>query len=520
MNMKTFLAPLARERGTKPSRQSFRPIQKTERINSLGNTIRFPLFLAGLWSVLFLHIGFAQSQEIQPGNENVSCRFFLNGHKLNSGEAQLPESTQNLLVQVLVALNEKWKAIFDLGIDYKAQINQLKSRNPEVFFELALLETFGKITKEVNDIEKNEHEVRNMEAGILALIGAQGSDEKVNTLQLISMFRDESNAWVSSVRRYWDSILDRLIHLEDIWRPEINRNSAFIEISMKDANSDLFVQLLKQMYLRYAEKRKWKTEIISTSESIHSSTSSRSSQGISSIVIKVEGPGVFRALEWESGIHRLMAALGELRGATVKKGNEEKITTVNVLVTVLPGPSASADSIADIGRFTDEDFLIEALKKSRGPGGQHVNKTESAVRVTHIRTGIQVVISSHRSQHHNREEALQIVRAKVKQKQEEQKERARQQRRSDVAKMENTGSAVPFVRSYKKKLGLVIDTRMASTVEPQSIDDVLDGNLDPFVSGGRYLAIDRILKELLDRISNQVEKAEKRCRSFGGDSCG
>ncbi|MBK9040068.1 MAG: PCRF domain-containing protein [Bdellovibrionales bacterium] len=518
--MKTFLAPLAKLPGTKSPKQSFRPLKKTACTSGFGNVIRIPMILVGLWIVFFLHIGLAQSQNIKSGHESVSCRFFLTGHKPITGEAQLPESTQKLLVQVLVALNEKWKAINDLGIDYRVQLNQLKSRDPEVFFELALLEAFGKIKKEVDDIEKNEVEVRSMEAAILAMTEAQVSNDKANTLQLISMFREEAKAWIDSVRRYWDSILDRLIQLENTWQPEINRDSAYIEISMKDANSDLFVYLLKEMYLSYAEKRKWKTEIISTSEVIHNSASSRSSQGISSIVIKIEGPGVFRALEWESGIHRLMAAMGELRGATVKKGNEEKITTVNVLVTVLPGPSDPTVSVDDKTRFTDEEFLIEPIKKSRGPGGQHVNKTESAVRVIHIHTGIQVVMSTYRSQHQNREVALEIVRAKVKQKQEEQKERARQQRRSDVAKMENTGSAVPFVRSYKRKLGVVVDTRMASIVESQSIDDVLDGNLDPFVAGGRFLSIERILKQLLDRISNQVENAEKRCRSFGVDGCG
>lgn len=518
--MKTFLVPLAKLSETKFPKQSFRSIEGPMRTSCFGNAIRFPMILLGLWSVLFLHIGLAQSQDIKSGHENISCRFFLTHHELNTGEAQLPESTQKLLLRALLALDEKWKAITDLGIDYKGQINQLKSRNPEIFFELALLETFGKITKDIDDIEKNELEVRSMEAGILAMTQAQVSNERASSLQLISMFHEESKAWIASVRKHWDSILDRLIQLENFWQPEINRDSAFIEISMKDANSDLFVYLLKEMYLSFAGKRKWKTEIISTSEAIHNSASSRSSHGISSIVIKIEGPGAFRALEWESGTHRLMAPMGELRGATVKKGNEEKITTVNVLVTVLPGTSAPTDSVDETTRFEDEEFLIEPVKKSRGPGGQHVNRTESAVRVTHIHTGIQVVISTYRSQHQNREVALDIVRAKVKQRQEEQKELARQQRRNDVAKMEFTGTSVPFVRSYKRKLGVVIDTRMAGTVEPQSIRDVLEGNLDPFVEGGRYLSIERILKQLLDRVSKQVENAEKRCRSIGVDGCG
>lgn len=431
----------------------------------------------------------------------------------------MPESTQKLLIQVLFALKEKWEAINDLGVDYRSQNNHLKSRDPEVFFELALLETFKKIAGEVDEIERNEAEVRNMEASLSGMAEVQGAGERANLLQLISMFHDESNTWVDSVRRYWDNILDRLIQLENTWNSDINQDSAFIEISMKDANADPFVFLLKNMYLNFAQKKKWKTQIVSTSETIHNSSSSRSSHGISNVVMKIEGPGVFRALEWESGIHRLMTTMGELRGATVKKGNEEKITTVNVLVTVLPGYFDSTQAVADTTRLTDEEFSIEPLKKSSGPGGQHVNKTESAVRVIHIRTGIQVVISAHRSQHQNREVALEIVRAKVKQMQEGQKELARQQRRREVAKLENTGATVPFVRSYKRKSGIVNDTRMEGTVGPQSIDGVLVGHLDPFVAGGRHLSIERILKRLLIRISDQVENAEKRCREFGVDGC-
>lgn len=517
--MKPFLSRLAKCREANSSEPSLRRIKRTWHIKRVGGRIRLSLFFLVLWNFSFLHIGLAQAQDLEKGHSNVSCRFFLTGHKLNTGEAQLPESTQKLLVQVLLALKEKWEAIYDLGIDYRSQNNQLKSRDTEVFFELALLETFRKIAGEVDEIERNEAEVRNMEAGLLGMTETQGPNERANLLQLISMFRDESTTWVGSVRRYWDNILDRLIQLENTWNSDINQDSAFIEISMKDANSDAFVFLLKNMYLNFAQKKKWKTQIISTSETIHNSTSSRSSQGLSNIVIKIEGPGVIRALEWESGFHRLMTTMGELRGATVKKGNEEKITTVNVLVTVLPGYFDPKQAVADTTRLSDEEFLIEPVKKSNGPGGQHVNKTESAVRVTHISTGIQVVISAHRSQHHNREVALEVARAKVKQMQEGQKELARQQRRRDVAKLENTGATVPFVRSYKRKSGIVNDTRMEGTVGPQSIDGVLDGHLDPFVVGGRYLSIERILKKLLLRISDQVENAEKRCREFGLDGC-
>jgi peptide chain release factor 1 len=524
MNTKPILALVAKCSETNPSepisKPSIRPIKRPVRRGCFGKTIRLPLLLVGLWSVLFSHVGLAQSQDKRSVYENISCRFFLTGHKPNTGEPQLPESTQKLLVQVLVALNEKWKAIHDLGIDYRSKGNQLKSRDPQAFLELALLETFEKIAREVDHIEQNEAEARSMEESMLAMTEAQGANEKANLLQLISMFREESNAWVGAVRRYWDSILDRVIQLENAWQPDKNQDSAFIEISMNDANSDRFVYLLKEMYLSYAEKRKWKTQIVSTSEVIHNSKSSRSSQGISSIVIKIVGPGAFRALEWESGIHRLMAPLGELRGATVKKGHEEKMTTVNVLVTVLPGTSAPTDPMPDTTSFKEEEFIIEPLKKSSGPGGQHVNKTESAVRVTHSPTGMQVVISTYRSQSKNKEVALETLRDKLKQMRETQQERDRQQRRREVVKLENTGTDVPFVRSYKRKSGIVNDQRMESTVGTQPIDRVLDGHLEPFVVAGRFMTIERILKQLLARIANQVENAEKRCRNFGVDECG
>ncbi|MBK7844538.1 MAG: PCRF domain-containing protein [Bdellovibrionales bacterium] len=517
--MKPFLSPIAKCREANSSESSFRRIKRTGYTIRVGDRIRLSLFLVVLCNLIFLHVGLAQAQDLGIGHSNVTCRFFLTGHKLKSGEAQLPESTQKLLIQVLVALKEKWEAINDLGVNYRSQYSHLKSGDPEVFFELALLDTFTKIAGQVDEIERNEAEVRNMEASLSGMAEVQGAGERANSLQLISMFRDESNTWVDSVRRYWDTILDRLIQLENTWHSDVNQDLAFIEISMQDPNSDPFVVLLKNMYLNFAQKKKWKTQVISTSETIHKSSSSRSSQGLSNVVIKVEGPGVFRALEWESGFHRLMATMGELRGATVKKGNEEKITTVNVLVTVLPGYFDPSQAVADTTRFTDEEFSIEPLKKSSGPGGQNVNKTESAVRVTHIRTGTKVVISEHRSQHQNKEVALRILRAKVKQMEEMQKELARQQRRREVAKLENTGAKVSFARSYKRKIGFVNDTRMEGTVEPQSIDGVLNGYLDPFVAGGRYLSIERILKKLLLRISDQVENAEKRCREFGVDGC-
>jgi len=233
--------------------------------------------------------------------------------------------------------------------------------------------------------------------------------------------------------------------------------SAYVTISSGAGGTDAqdWAAMLLRMYLRYSERREWKTEII---EQTHGQEA-----GMKSVTFHVTGDAPYGHLQCERGTHRLVRI--SPFGA---KGIRQ---TSFALVEVLPDMSEYQNEL-DI---KPEDLRIDTYR-SGGAGGQHVNKTDSAVRMTHIPTGIVVACQNERSQLQNRERALQMLKSKLLQKRHDEEEAERKRLKGSHVSAD-FGSQI---RSYVlHPYQMVKDLR--TNVETSDTSGVLDGDLDPFV---------------------------------------
>jgi peptide chain release factor 1 len=217
--------------------------------------------------------------------------------------------------------------------------------------------------------------------------------------------------------------------------------------------ASLFAQELFRMYSRYAEKKGWRLEVLNTSFSAIG--------GFKEIIASIQGHKVYSRLKYESGVHRVQRI-----PQTESSG---RIHTSTVTVAVLP----EAEEI-DV-EIDPKDLKIETFGAS-GPGGQHVNRTYSAVRITHAPSGIVVSCQDEKSQHRNREKALRILRSRLLEKIRIEKEKEiAEARRSQVG----TGERSEKIRTYNFSQGRVTDHRINLTL--YKLENVLDGELDEII---------------------------------------
>ena len=216
----------------------------------------------------------------------------------------------------------------------------------------------------------------------------------------------------------------------------------------------LFAADLLRMYTRYAERRGWKVELMATSPS--------ELGGLREVIVSVGGEGAFSRLKYERGVHRVQRV-----PVTEASG---RIHTSTATVAVLPEPEEVEVVIRP------EDLEIEAFRAS-GHGGQYVNTTDSAVRITHRPTGLVVTCQDERSQLKNREKALKVLRARLYQLVlEERDNRLARERRSQVG----SGERSERIRTYNFPQNRVTDHRINLTL--YRLDEVLqEGDLDPFI---------------------------------------
>src|ERR1700688_3031709 len=218
--------------------------------------------------------------------------------------------------------------------------------------------------------------------------------------------------------------------------------------------ASLFAGDLYRMYERYAAQHGWKTEILSTSEGPKG--------GFKEIIAEIAGRGAFARLKFESGVHRVQRVPD-----TEASG---RIHTSAATVAVLPEVE---DVDVNIG---DGDLRIDTMR-SGGAGGQHVNKTESAVRITHIPSGIVVVMQEERSQHRNRAKAMSLLRAKLY---DAEKRRIDSERAADRRGQVGSGDRSERIRTYNFPQGRVTDHRINLTlyklphvIEGGALDEII-----------------------------------------------
>lgn len=233
--------------------------------------------------------------------------------------------------------------------------------------------------------------------------------------------------------------------------------SLFLEIRAGTGGDEsaLFAGDLLRMYTRYAERQRWKVEIMSESES--------ELGGYKEVIARIDGPGAYGRLKFESGGHRVQRV-----PATETQG---RIHTSACTVAVMP----EADPQEAV-QINPADLRIDTFRAS-GAGGQHVNKTDSAVRITHLPTGLVVECQDDRSQHRNKDKAMQVLAARLKDKTlREQQEKEAAQRKSLIG----SGDRSERIRTYNFPQGRMTDHRINLTL--YKLQHAMDGDLDELLS--------------------------------------
>lgn len=229
--------------------------------------------------------------------------------------------------------------------------------------------------------------------------------------------------------------------------------SVFLEIRAGTGGDEsaLFAGDLLRMYTRYAEDKGWKVELMSESES--------EIGGYKEVIARLDGDGVYGQLKFESGAHRVQRV--------PETETQGRIHTSACTVAVLPEADEQSDII-----INSSDLRIDTFRAS-GAGGQHINKTDSAVRITHLPTGLVVECQDDRSQHRNKDKAMQVLAARLKDKQnQEQHDKESEQRKSLVG----SGDRSERIRTYNYPQGRVTDHRINLTL--YKLAYIMDGDLD------------------------------------------
>lgn len=258
-----------------------------------------------------------------------------------------------------------------------------------------------------------------------------------------------------------------------------DRKNAILEIRSGVGGEEgaLFAHSLLRMYLMYAQKKGWKAEFLHLNET--------ELGGVKECELLIEGEGAYSRLKFESGVHRVQ------RVPETESGG--RVHTSAATVAVLP----EAEEV-DV-RIDPKELQIDTYRSS-GAGGQHVNKTESAIRITHIPTGLVVECQDERSQYKNKDKAMKVLRSRLL-------EREREKRSAETAaerkSMVGSGDRSQRIRTYNFPQGRVTDHRIGLTLH--RIDAIMDGDLDELIDA--LLSADRA--EQLARTAPESQK-EKR----------
>ncbi|PIL36735.1 hypothetical protein GSI_00424 [Ganoderma sinense ZZ0214-1] len=257
--------------------------------------------------------------------------------------------------------------------------------------------------------------------------------------------------------------------------------SAIIELraGVGGSESALFAADLVRMYTRAAQCHGWNVTMLNSNV--------LESGGMKDAIMEVKGEGVYDALRWESGVHRVQ------RVPATEANGRVHTSTVGVMVLPLTEETEPSNN-SDDNLFTMDEIKLEVMR-SRGAGGQHVNKTESAVRITHLPTGITVSMQDERSQHQNRRRAFQVLRGRLMDRKlnQEMIER-RDTRRSLVGSVDRSEK----IRTYNYAQDRVTDHRLGMSLK--NLTSVMEGDaLQDFLKALQQRHHDELLEDVLSR---------------------
>lgn len=310
---------------------------------------------------------------------------------------------------------------------------------------------YSKVMKEVKSIEAIVLKYREYKEILKAMDEAR---EIIEDSSSDKDFREMAMAEIDDCKEKLPEITEELKILLLPKDPNDSRN-VIMEIRGGAGGEEaaLFCGVLYRMYSMFAEKQGYKTEIINANET--------ELGGFKEISFMINGEGAYSKLKFESGVHRVQRV--------PETESQGRIHTSTVTVAVLP---EAEDVELEIN---PADLQIDTFRSS-GAGGQHINKTESAIRITHIPTGVVVECQDERSQYKNKDKAMKVLKSRLLQaKREEQEDSIAAERKQQVG----TGDRSERVRTYNYPQGRVTDHRIGLTL--YKIDDILNGNIEEIV---------------------------------------
>ncbi|HEX9745618.1 MAG TPA: peptide chain release factor 1 [bacterium] len=321
--------------------------------------------------------------------------------------------------------------------------------SPELMSDHNRLRDLGVEHKELSGIVELVRSLRDTEQEIIDLAemtkGGDGVDEELRELaeEELTAKKEELDAIRENIRRAL------------VPKDHRDEKDVIIEIRAGTGGDEaaIFAGDLFRMYSRYAETRGWKISIIS-------STDLQGINGFKEIICEVKGRGAYSRLKFEGGTHRVQ------RVPVTESGGRIHTSAATVAVLVEP------DQVEV--QIDENDIRIDTFRASSA-GGQHVNKTDSAIRITHFPTGLIVSCQDQRSQHQNKEKAMLLLRAYLLEREEAQRnEQMRDERRSQVT----TGDRSAKIRTYNWPQNRVTDHRIHMD---QSLQKFIEGDLDPLI---------------------------------------
>ncbi|MFC1681023.1 peptide chain release factor 2 [Pseudomonadota bacterium] len=368
----------------------------------------------------------------------------------------------------LTALNELAKELKTRSdtlrgyLDYDGKQDRLEEvsrqlEQPEVWNDPGLAQNLG---RERSQLERTVEGLTGIGRGV------------ADAMDLLDLAREENDDEIlNSVEQDLLDIQGRLEALEfrRMFSGEMDASNAFVDIQAGSGGTEAqdWAEMLLRMYLRYSERKGFTAELIEAS--------SGEVAGIKSATIKVGGEYAFGHLRTETGVHRLV------RKSPFDSGNRRHTSFASVYVY----PEVSDDIEIEVN---PADLRIDTYRAS-GAGGQHVNRTDSAVRITHLPTGIVVQCQNDRSQHRNKDSAMKMLRARMY-------EAEMQKRQEEQQVVEEGKSDIGWghqIRSYVLDQSRIKDLR--TQVETGNTQAVLDGDLDMFIEASLKSGVDTVQVE-------------------------